>query len=115
MPIGAQLAIGARIHKVRIETPGPVVSDGEGGFTQAWATVGAPWASIAPATARDLERLVAGTVQSTATHVITIDYLRGVTTAGRVIFNDRIFSITGVVNPEERNAELILTCEEVVQ
>ena len=115
MPIGSQLPIGARVHKVRIEVPGPAVADGEGGFTQAWTTLATPWASVAPATARDLERVVAGTVQSTATHLVTIDYVRGVSTKARLLLNERVFSITGVVNPEERNAELILTCEEVVE
>jgi head-tail adaptor len=31
-----------------------------------------------------------------------------------VHFGERIFAVTGVQNPEEKNVELVLACEEVV-
>jgi SPP1 family predicted phage head-tail adaptor len=71
-------------------------------------------ASIVPATQRDLERLVAGTVQSSATHVVTIDYHPQVTTQTQVLFNGRTLHVNSVQNLEERNIELVLICEEVV-
>jgi SPP1 family predicted phage head-tail adaptor len=77
-------------------------------------TLATVWASIVPATARDLERVVAGTVQSSATHLVTIRYLAGVTTKTRVVFGSRLFSVTGVQNPEERNISLVLVCQESV-
>lgn len=99
-----------------LQNPGAAVPDGDGGYTQVFANLDPPqmWAEIKPATARDLERVAAGTVLSTATHLITMRYHAGVTTQTRVLFDDRIFNVTGVANPEERNVELILTAVEIV-
>lgn len=105
---------GVLRHYVRLENPGAAVPDGEGGFTQTFTRLADVWAQIMPATARDLERVTAGTALSTATHVVTIRYRVGVTTQTRVIFGARIFQVTGVSNPEERNIELVLVCVEVV-
>jgi SPP1 family predicted phage head-tail adaptor len=106
--------IGALRHRITLQTP-TSVADGDGGFSDTWATLAANVpASIAPATAHDLERVVAGTVQSSATHLVTIRYLAGVTTKTRVVFGSRLFSVTGVQNPDERNISLVLVCQEIV-
>lgn len=91
--------------------------DGDGGFTQSWTDLVPPalYVSIAPATARDLERVTAGTVLSTASHIVTAPYHPQITTKTRILFNGRVFSVTGVSNPEERSVELILACVEIVQ
>lgn len=108
--------IGALRHRITLENPGTPVPDGDGGYTEAWtalspATVNA---SIVPATAKDLERVVAGTVMATATHIVTMRYHNGVTTKTRVTFGTRVFSVTGVQNEDERNVKLTLVCEEIV-
>lgn len=109
-------AIGSRRHNVTLDNPGPSVPDGEGGFIQARVELFPrhAWARIQPATARNLERVVANTVQSTATHIISMPFHPQVTTATRVTFGTRLFEVTGVQNPEERNIELVLACHEVV-
>jgi SPP1 family predicted phage head-tail adaptor len=109
--------IGALRHRVTLENPGTPVPDGDGGYTEAWTALSpaSVSASIVPATARDLERVVAGTVMATATHVVTIRYHSGVTTKTRVTFGTRVFSVTGVQNADERNIQLQLVCEEIVQ
>jgi SPP1 family predicted phage head-tail adaptor len=101
-------------HLITLQTPSTATPDGDGGFTNTWADLATVWASIVPATARDLERVVAGTVQSSATHLVTIRYLAGVTTKTRVVFGSRLFSVTGVQNPDERNISLVLVCQESV-
>jgi SPP1 family predicted phage head-tail adaptor len=101
-------------HLITLQTPSTATPDGDGGFTNTWTDLATVWASIVPATARDLERLVAGTVQSSATHLVTIRYLAGVTTKTRVVFGSRLLSVTGVQNPEERNISLVLVCQENV-
>jgi SPP1 family predicted phage head-tail adaptor len=106
--------IGAMRHRITLQTPAAATPDGDGGFTETWTALATVWASIVPATARDLERLVAGTVQSSATHLVTIRYLAGVTTKTRVVFGTRLFSVTGMQNPEERNISLVLVCQEIV-
>jgi SPP1 family predicted phage head-tail adaptor len=101
-------------HLITLQTPSTAAPDGDGGFTNTWTDLATVWASIVPATARDLERVVAGTVQSSATHLVTIRYLAGVTTKTRVVFGSRLFSVTGVQNTDERNISLVLVCQESV-
>lgn len=108
--------VGTLRHLVTLEGPGPAVPDGDGGFTRAWSPLSPSqmWASIMPATARDLERLVANTVQSTASHVITMRFHPQVNTQTRIVFGARTFQVNGVQNPEEKNVELRIAATEVV-
>jgi len=109
-------SVAERPHRVTLQNPGPAVPDGDGGFTQTWTDLVPPalYVKIAPATAREVERLAAGTVLATATHIVTGPYHAGVTTKTRIVFNGRVFSVTGVANPDERNVETIAICAEVV-
>jgi SPP1 family predicted phage head-tail adaptor len=111
------IPIAARRHLVRLQNPGTPVSDGDGGFTQAWTDLAPPsvYVQIAPASAKDLERIASGTVLTTATHVVTGPFHPDVTTKTRVVFGDRTFSVTGVSSPEERQIEMVLVCVEVVR
>jgi|SRR6185436_19711162 len=111
------MKIGTLRHRVVLENPGTPVADGDGGFTLTWTALfpSPVAAAIVPATARDLERIVAGTVFGTATHLVTIRYHSGVTLQTRVTFGTRVFSVTGIQNWEERNISLTLVCVEVVQ
>lgn len=103
-------------HLVTLDNPGTAVADGDGGFTQTFAELSPArvWAAIQPATARDLERVAAGTVLSTASHIVTMRYHAGVTTKTRITFGTRVLNVTGVSNPDERNRELVCLCAEVV-
>lgn len=115
-PVSSPLPAGLRRHTVVLQNPGSPVPDGDGGFTLSWTDL-APrimQASIQPATARDLERVAAGSVLSSATQIVTIPYHAQVTTKTRITFNGRTLNVTGVANPDERNKELILACTELV-
>jgi head-tail adaptor len=92
------------------------VPDGSGGFTETPVPLSPPqmYAEIKPATARDLERVVSNAVESTASHLLTMDYHAGVTTETQITFGTRVFTVDGVQNPEERNVTLVLACTEVV-
>jgi head-tail adaptor len=107
---------GQRRHLVTLENPGPPVPDGGGGFTETWAPLSPPtrMAEIKPATARDLERVVANAVESTASHILTMDYHAGVTTETRITFGTRVFTVDGLQNPDERNIDHVVACTEVV-
>lgn len=107
---------GERRHYVTLANPGTPVPDGDGGSTTtpvALSPAGV-YAQILPATARDLERVAAGTVIASATHVVRMPYHPGVTSQTVITFNGRRFAVTGVSNPEERNLETICTAVEVV-
>lgn len=110
-------SIAARLHRVTLQSPGPAVPDGDGGFLPAtWINLDPSQvdAEILPATARDLERVASGTVLSTASHVVTFPYHPQVSVSSRIVFGDRVFSVTGVSNPEERNVETIALCVELL-
>jgi head-tail adaptor len=72
------------------------------------------WADIRPASAHDLERVVGGTVLSSASHLVRLRYHPAITTQSQLRFGARVFAVTGVQNVDERNVELIVACQEVV-
>jgi SPP1 family predicted phage head-tail adaptor len=107
---------GARRHLISLANLGTPVADGDGSFTET-ATALSPatvWASVKPATAKDLERVASGTVLSTATHIVTMPYHAQVSTTTRIVFGTRSFNVTGVSDPEERHIETICVCVELV-
>lgn len=119
------MKVGHLRHLLTLENPDAPVADGDGSFTTTWTELSPSpvSAEIMPATARNLERTVSGTVQAVATHVVRIRYHPDVTTKtrltkgprdddGTLSSGSREFSVTGIVNPYERNIELLLTCVE---
>ena len=108
---------GKRDKLVDIQVPdGDAVPDGDGGFSQEFRTLRADvFASIEPATARGLERFRSNTVISTASHIVTIPYIVGVTTDAQLRYGSRVLQVRGYANPNEDNVELILACEEIVK
>jgi hypothetical protein len=73
------------------------------------------WCSIAPASARDLERVASGTTVASATHILEGEYHPGITTKTELIHEDgSVYYVAGVVNPEKRNIVTIALCNEVV-
>lgn len=113
--LGPTVPIHGRQKRITFQNPGAAVANGDGGFTQSWTDLPPPAdAEVAPASARSLERVAAGTVLSTATHVVTAPYRAGVSTKTRILVDGRVLNITSVLDPEERHVELILVCAEVV-
>lgn len=111
-----QTSIGGKRHVVVVQNPGSPTSDGDGGSVRTW-TDASPrtWhCSIEPATERDLQRVTAGTVISTASHVLKGRYHPQMTTATRLLFNARVFQVAGASNPEERSIETIVIAIEVL-
>lgn len=76
-------------------------SDGQGGFTESWATDATVWAYVRPV--KGYEKYQAQQVQTPVTHKITIRYRTGVTTKQRILFGSRVFNIKEVLNPDEAN------------
>ena len=70
------------------------------------------WASIEPLSGRELFQ--AQQVQAEVTHRVRMRYLAGVTAKMTGLFGTREFQILSVINPEERNRELVLMCKEQV-
>jgi head-tail adaptor len=116
-------AAGLRTKLVGLEAPGAPLPDPDGGYTETFAALDPPtaWAAIEPASATDLERLAAGTVITTASHLITLPFHPGITIETRISYPDprkgrtRTFQITGLTDPDERNRELVIVAEEILQ
>jgi SPP1 family predicted phage head-tail adaptor len=108
------MASGTYRHRVTVQTPGPSVPDGDGGFTKTWVDSAPPdWAvSIAPVAAVDTA--MAGTVIGTATHQVRGRYHAGVTTEARLLFESRVFHVAQVRDVDERHRTLEVICAEVV-
>ena len=106
---------GARRHLVRLVDTSRPDPDGEGGYTEDGVPLhpSEVMAAIVPATARELARVMAGTVIASASHLVTMPFHPGVTTQTRVLFGARRFAVLGVANPEERNIETVAACQEV--
>jgi head-tail adaptor len=112
MPIPV-VPIGERPHRVACQSP-TRTPDGRGGFIEGWSDLapGALYVQIQPATAQALERIGAGTVLGTATHVITGPWHPGITLQSRLVFGARIFSVIGIANRDERGIEGVWVCVE---
>jgi head-tail adaptor len=107
-----ELAVGERAHRVALENPGASVPDGDGGYIDGWTPLGVAWGRVAPASAQDVERVVAGTVTALLPYIVTVRYLAGVSTLTRITYHARYFAVLGVRNVDERNIRLEIICEE---
>jgi len=108
--------IGDYRHLVTFQDPSAAVPDGAGGYTQTWGDLSpATWyVQIEPAGAGDLERLAAGSVLTTASHMVRGRYHPGVSTKSRMLFSGRTFAITGTRNVDERSILMELGAVEQV-
>jgi SPP1 family predicted phage head-tail adaptor len=114
------IATGLKDKRIALEDPGDPTPDPDGGYMPGTVPLDPPevFARIEPATGRDAERLAAGTVLTTRTHIVTIDYHPGVSNATRIRYHDfranrdRVFQVTAVLNPGEAGRELQLVADE---
>jgi head-tail adaptor len=115
--IGSPLSIGTQKDLVTLDQPGPPIPNPDGGYGQTWTALSPPsaFAAIVPATVAVLERLAAGTVVSTASHVITFPYHPEVTTQTRIHEGPRSFTVVGVVDPDNAHVLTRALCVEVVR
>jgi len=115
--IGPKTSIADRsMCWVQLQNPGPAMPDGDGGFTHAYVDLDPAhlFLKLSPATAKDLERLAAGTVLSTATHIVKGPFHPQVTTETRLIYRGRVFHVTGGGSPDERRVEMELVAVELL-
>lgn len=91
------------------------VSDTFGQQSTVWTDLFTTWASIEGLSAREL--FAAQSVQSEVTHAITVRYrpefaLPRAVAAMRVLYGSRVFNISGAVNTNERNREIVMQAAE---
>lgn len=88
------------------------IEDGFGGFMESWRTIKSTWAEIKPLTASD--KYEASKIEEKITHLITIRYFLNLKTNHRILYQDRVFNIRGIVNPFENNKIQEIKAEEIL-
>jgi len=112
--IGSNLSLANKAHRVDVTNPtGPPVPD-NGEYTQDYATTGYAYAAIEPANPARLERFTQSGSIATASHVVTMDYRKDVTTHTRLNFYGRRLDVLGFASPRELGVDMVLLCQEVV-
>lgn len=95
-------------HRVTVERPVNTVQD-DGSRVTTWQTVATVWARVAPLSGREL--LVAQQINAEVTVGVTVrspsvdvqpDY--------RIVFKDRRYDVTSVIDQDERGIEKMLMC-----
>lgn len=81
-----------------------------GEFLTTHELVATVWAKIDMLATKYIERPEQVTTE--ATHKVTIRYMSGITTANLIQFDNRVFNIEAVFDPDERKRELHLMCYE---
>lgn len=72
-----------------------------GEVEQSWSTFLTTRAEIKPLTAKEI--FASNTLISEVTHKITVRYEVDIKPTDRVVFKDKVFNITGVINVNENN------------
>lgn len=101
---------GTLRHRVKLEHYTEVVSEW-GDPVKGWSAVAEVWARVEPLSGRELEWAMQ--VHAEASIRVTLRYRAGVDTTYRVVFGARTIEVLAVVNPDERNELLQLTCREM--
>lgn len=87
-------------------------ADGQGGFTDSWATYLQTWAKFEQLSQR--EAYYAQQMESPAQYRFTMRYRAGVTTKHRILYGSRTLNITRVDNVNEAGVLLVLLATEGV-
>ena len=106
-------SIGTDRHLVTFDEPSDPVPDGEGGYTQTPVPLDPPtwYVRVRPATARDAEKVTAGTVITHVSHIVHGRWHPGVTTRARMYHKGHTYQITSVVNVDDRDREMELVAD----
>lgn len=89
-----------------------ITQDDELNPIETWGTFLTVRAAPMPKEGREFYRMSA--MNSEITEVFRVRYSSTITAHMRVKFRSKYFDIIGVINPDERDIELLLTCKAVV-
>jgi SPP1 family predicted phage head-tail adaptor len=81
-----------------------------GAYTKTWATLANAWANVTQSAGSTDD--LGGVVHSEKTFAVTIRYRSDVTAKNRILWGARILNIDSVINVNERNHWLVLSCRE---
>lgn len=78
-----------------------------------WKDLATMWAAIDPISGKEF--YAAEQSQSEVSHKVRCRYRAGITSAMRIKYGTRIFSILSVIDWEERHESLLIMCKEYVR
>lgn len=104
------MEIGKLRHRVTLQESA-AVRDSFGAEVETWTDITTLWASVEPLSGR--EYFAAQQVNTEISTKITLRYRAGIKPEMQILFASRVFEILSVVNPEEKNTQLVLMCKEV--
>jgi SPP1 family predicted phage head-tail adaptor len=100
-------------HRVILQNVQPVQDTTTGEVSDEWADVATVWAAVEPLSVREFT--AAQAVQSKVTTMIIIRYRQGVDASMRILFDDKIYNIEGILADKKSGKEyLTLPCSEGV-
>lgn len=102
---------GTLRHRVELHSV-TETADEYGQAVPSWSVFATVSARVSPGQGREF--VLAKQVNAELTHEVEIRYRSGLTTSNRVIHKTRTLEIVSIVNPEERNRNMILLCKELV-
>jgi len=102
--------IGKLRNRIKIQEA-TEARDDIGGITFTWRVVATRWGSIEPLAGR--EYFYANQTKAGVSHLVTIRYFQWLTPSHRLVFNRRIFYIDRILNVDEKNWLMKVSCLEV--
>ena len=102
---------GVKTHQILLQIK-TITQDTEGNATETWNSWRTVWCQPLPKDGREYYRFSVN--NSEITEVFRIDYIAGVNAHQQIQFKNKSFEIISVVDQDERNMELFITCKAVV-
>lgn len=89
-----------------------ITQDAELTPIETWQTWRTLWAQPLPKTGREYYKFAV--TDSEITEIFKVRYIGGITPHQRILFRCKYYEILSVINVEEKNIELVLTCKAVI-
>lgn len=101
-------------RRVTLQSPS-VTRDSFGDEVITWVDVLTTWASIRPLTGREVE--IGKALRGDVTHDVKLRYNANAYPGPtwRVVYGSRLLEVKHVINVDERNREVALVCNEIVE
>ncbi|KKL17335.1 hypothetical protein LCGC14_2486610 [marine sediment metagenome] len=101
---------GALKHRVRIQEATEGSADVLNEKAVTWSDLVTVWGAVLPQSGREFYRAMQ--VNAEVTHLVSIRYRSDVDETNRLVVGGRTLDITSVVNVDEADEELLITCVE---
>jgi SPP1 family predicted phage head-tail adaptor len=89
-----------------------ISQDSELNTVETWYDIVDVWANCLPKGGREFYRLQ--TMNNEITKIFKIRYMKNIDPRNRIKFRCRYFEIIDIINVDEKNEELLITCKAVV-